>query len=66
MRRMRLDPDTLSVESFRSSEHIPIFGFGEPVPAANDTECTDECMSGESLCPIASCGSGCDPSDACA
>ena len=65
MRRMRLDPDALHVESFRG-ESIPIFGFGDPAPPANDTGCTDECMSGESLCPILSCGSDCDPSDPCA
>lgn len=69
MRKLKLDPETLRVESFGT---VPtgagagtVYGAQDRVfagiGAAQDTGCTQPCLSEESVCPILSCGSSCDP-----
>jgi hypothetical protein len=69
MPKLKLDLDTLHVESFRTSSSAAgrgtVHGASGVEPVISDpvehTGCTDECMSGPSDCPIESCGSSCDP-----
>jgi hypothetical protein len=74
MRKLTLDPETLRVESFLTAAASPTRGTvrGEqqagvitvaelPGGGGFGSECTDGCMSGQSECPILSCGSSCDP-----
>jgi hypothetical protein len=72
MRKLTLDPETLRVESFLTAATSTARGtvrgaqqgvitVAEMPDARIGGGCTDETMSGESLCPILSCGSSCDP-----
>jgi hypothetical protein len=72
MPKLKLDLDALRVDSFGTTAAaagrgtvlgengaVPVvFGRSDPLP--QDTGCTAPCMSGDSECPIESCGSGCD------
>jgi hypothetical protein len=58
MRTLKLDVEALAVESFHTA---PAADGRGTVHGAQDSECTDPCLSEESWCPILSCGSSCDP-----
>jgi hypothetical protein len=73
MRKLTLDPETLRVESFltaatssargtvRGAQQAGVITVAEMPGVRIGGGCTDETMSGESMCPILSCGSSCDP-----
>jgi hypothetical protein len=67
MRMLKLDIDTLAVESFHTAAALERRGTVHAaeqdgfVPVGADTGCTAPCLSEESWCPIMSCGSSCDP-----
>lgn len=66
MRKLKLNPEALRVETFRTASapagRGTVHGARAIVPGVGgDSGCTEPCMSNESECPILSCGSDCDP-----
>ena len=68
MRKLKLDPEALRVETFRTASAPAGRGTVHGARAAlvpdiggGDSACTEPCISNQSECPILSCGSDCDP-----
>ena len=61
MRKLKLDPEALLVETFRTASAPAGRGtiHGARAVIGGDSGCTEPCMSNQSECPILSCGSDC-------